>query len=135
MLELLYQFKPLFIALAWCSLVLLILSLAITSWIVIKIPADYFHPRRRVKISIQSKHPILGQLLTGAKNLLGFVLILLGILMLILPGQGIVTMLIGLFVMNFPGKYKLERKLVSLPKVLNSLNYIRSMAKKDPLFI
>lgn len=135
MLELLYQYKPLFIAFAWCSLILFILSLAIIPWIVIKIPTDYFHPRRRVKVSTQSKHPILGQLLVGAKNLLGFVLIVLGILMLILPGQGIVTMLIGLFLMNFPGKYKLERKLVSLPKVLSTLNWIRSIAKKDPLFI
>ena len=39
--------------------------------------------------------------------------------MLVLPGQGILTILMGLFLMNFPGKYRLERKVVTLPQVLS----------------
>ena len=55
--------------------------------------------------------------------------------MLILPGQGILTILIGLFLMNFPGKFKLERKLIAMPKVLKSLNWIRTKAGKEPFVL
>ena len=135
MLEFLLQYKQLFITLAWGSLVLFFVSLAIIPWLVIKIPADYFHPQRRNKVGSKSRHPILALVLAAIKNLLGFVLIILGLLMLALPGQGILTMLIGLLLMNFPGKYKIERKLVSMPKVLKLLNWIRTKANKPSVVI
>ena len=135
MLDFLYQYKDLFLLLAWISLALLIISIAVIPWLVISIPADYFHPQRRIKISSKSKHPAIAQILNGIRNLFGFVLIVLGLLMLILPGQGILTILIGLFLMNFPGKFKIERKLVSIPSVSKSLNWIRSKANKEPLVL
>lgn len=135
MLELLLSYKNELILLAWLSAGLLLVSIAVIPWIIIKIPEDYFHERYRVRISKSSQHPVLAQIITGLKNLIGFILIMLGILMLILPGQGILTILIGLFLMNFPGKYKLERKIVSFPKVLKSLNWIRQKANKPPLML
>ena len=135
MLELLHNYKNEFIILAWISVVLLAISIAVIPWIVIKIPQDYFHERYRVRISKQSGHPLFTQLLAGIKNLIGFIFVVLGILMLVLPGQGILTILMGLFFMNFPGKYRLERKIVSSPKVLKSLNWIRAKANKSPLVI
>ncbi|MCY3803108.1 MAG: hypothetical protein OXG06_01715 [Gammaproteobacteria bacterium] len=134
MLESLLEFKFIFVALAWGSLTLFVVSLAVIPWLVTKIPADYFRAEyRRSKTSGGKSVPI--QLLLGLKNLFGFLLILLGLVMLVLPGQGILTIVIGLFLMNFPGKYKLERALVSKPKVLNSLNWIRAKAQKPPLVI
>jgi hypothetical protein len=59
------------------------------------------------------------------KNLLGLLLVVLGLIMLVTPGQGIVTLLIGLLLMNFPGKYHLERWLVLRPGVLKGLNWLR----------
>ena len=135
MIDLILNYKNEFITLAWVSFVLLIVSIAIIPLIVIKIPEDYFHERYRIKISKESSHPIIAQFLTGVKNIVGFIFIVLGILMLILPGQGILTILIGLFLMNFPGKYRIERKIVSTPKVLKSLNWIRIKAKKPPLVL
>jgi len=135
MLELVESYKSELILLAWFSAGLLLLSIAVIPWIIIKIPENYFHEHRRVRLSKTSRHPLLAQLLTGVKNLLGFILIILGILMLVLPGQGVLTILIGLFLMNFPGKYKLERRIVSLPKILNSLNWIRHKANKPPLML
>ena len=134
MLESLLEFKFIFVGLAWGSLTLFVVSLAVIPWLVTKIPADYFHAEyRRSKVTGVKPLPI--QLLLGLKNLLGFLLILLGLVMLVLPGQGILTIVIGLFLMNFPGKYKLERALVSRPKVLNSLNWIRAKAQKPPLIV
>ena len=63
MLEFLLQYKQLFITLAWGSLVLFFVSLAIIPWLVIKIPADYFHPQRRNKVGSKSRHPILALVL------------------------------------------------------------------------
>lgn len=135
MLEFLHQYKDVFIFLAWASFGLFLISVAVIPWVVIKIPANYFDQKRRIKISKNSQHPLLAQLLNGIRNLLGFSLIVLGLLMLILPGQGILTILIGLFLMNFPGKYKLERKLISMPKILKSLNWIRHKANKEPFVL
>lgn len=134
MLESLLEFKFIFVGLAWGSLVLFIVSLAIIPWLVTKIPADYFHEERRRRDALSERSLPL-QLLLGFKNLCGCLLILLGLVMLVLPGQGILTIVIGLFLMNFPGKYKLERSLVSRPKVLDSLNWIRAKAQKPPLIV
>lgn len=134
MLESLLEFKFIFVALAWGSLVLFIVSLAVIPWLVTKIPADYFHEERRRRDARRERSLPL-QLLLGFKNLCGCMLILLGLVMLVLPGQGILTIVIGLFLMNFPGKYRLERSLVSRPKVLDSLNWIRAKAQKPPLIV
>ena len=135
MWEILNEYRDLFIALAWGSIILLIIGVAITPWLVIKIPADYFDHKRRIKLSKESKHPLLSQLFNGIRNVVGFTLIVLGVVMLVLPGQGILTILIGLFLMNFPGKFRLERKLIAIPKVLKSLNWIRAKANKEPFVI
>ncbi|MFO8032450.1 MAG: PGPGW domain-containing protein [Desulfohalobiaceae bacterium] len=59
------------------------------------------------------------------KNLLGIVLVLAGLAMLVLPGQGLLSIILGLALTNFPGKFKLQRRLVGYPSVLNSLNWLR----------
>jgi hypothetical protein len=55
--------------------------------------------------------------------------------MLVLPGQGLLTILMGLALTNFPGKYTLERRLVRLPSVAGGLNRIRALAGKPELEI
>lgn len=60
-------------------------------------------------------------------------MILAGIIMLVLPGQGTVTILIGLAISNFPGKYKIERKISSQPAVGATLNKIRKLTGSSPL--
>ena len=59
--------------------------------------------------------------------------IIYGIVMLALPGQGVLTVLIGISLTNFPGKYALERKLVSQPSVFNAINWLRKRSGKPPL--
>jgi len=54
-------------------------------------------------------------------------------LMLVLPGQGLLTIVTGLLLINYPGKYKLEQKLVAIPSVFRALNWIRVKANKPPL--
>ena len=68
-----------------------------------------------------------------SKNLLGYILLLGGVLMLFLPGQGILTMVVGLLLIDYPGKFALEKKIVRTPTVFKGLNWLRSKANKPPL--
>ena len=67
-----------------------------------------------------------------AKIILGVALLICGIVMLVLPGQGLITMLIGLSLLPFPGKDKLEQRILVRQSVRSSLNWIRLKAKKEP---
>jgi hypothetical protein len=67
------------------------------------------------------------------KNLLGIVLLLAGIAMLVLPGQGLITMFVSLTLLNFPGKYRLERWVISQGVVFRSINWIRQRRGYRPM--
>jgi hypothetical protein len=108
-------------------------SLVLIPWLIARIPPDYFQPEKRLPIRSQSRYPGLNHLLTVLKNVLGILFILAGLGMLFLPGQGILTLLVGLMMTNFPGKYKLEKKIIGRRSVLRAINWIRIKYKKPPL--
>lgn len=66
------------------------------------------------------------------KIIFGVFLVVCGIVMLALPGQGLITMVIGLSLIPFPGKNKIEQNLLSRKSVRTSLNWIRIKANKEP---
>ena len=108
-------------------------SLIAIPWLVIRIPKDYFVHRHHFVDRWQPRHPLLRVALLTAKNLAGVVLVLAGVAMLVLPGQGILTILIGLMCLDFPGKFALERRLVRQPPVIAAINWMRAKAKRPPL--
>ncbi|MDO9516370.1 MAG: PGPGW domain-containing protein, partial [Syntrophales bacterium] len=67
------------------------------------------------------------------KNLAGVVFVVAGIVMLFMPGQGILTILIGVMLMNFPGKRLLELRTISQPSVLGAINWVRARSQRPPL--
>lgn len=101
--------------------------------IVLQLPPDYFVRDRRVPVRRVRRHPLLWWMVAIVKNILGLVLVAVGVAMLVLPGQGLLTMLMGLGLMNFPGKYALERWIFGRPAVASTLNRIRSVAGRPPL--
>jgi hypothetical protein len=115
------------------SLVMFVVTIAVLPLVVAKLPTDYFTRDRRQPAGHSRRHPLLWGALAVIKNLLGIVLILAGLAMLVLPGQGAVTILIGVALTNFPGKYNLERSIARRPAVGKTLNKIRALAKKAPL--
>ena len=117
------------------SLVVFIVSLLTLPWLVAKIPEDYFVPKKRKPANWKSQHPVARLLTLIGKNLLGYGLILAGLLMLFLPGQGLLTLVTGLLLTDYPGKFRIERKIVRTPAILNGLNWLRAKAKKPPLVI
>jgi len=111
-------------------------SLAIVSFIMVKIPADYF--RKDTPRELWSDKPPLVRFLgIFAKNLLGLLLVALGIVLSIpgVPGQGILTILMGIMLLDFPGKRDLEHRLVSQPRVLKAINKLRHRFGKDSLVL
>ncbi len=111
-------------------------SQAIVSFILVRIPPDYFH-RGRPRNLWANRHPAVRFLGLLGKNLLGVVLVVLGILMSLpaVPGQGILTILLGIMLLDFPGKRDLEHKLVSRPKVLHTINRLRHKFGKPSLIL
>jgi len=71
------------------------------------------------------------------KNVLGIVLVLLGIVMSLpgIPGQGVLTILLGIMLLDLPGKRRLEQKILKQPKVLEKINRLRHKFSKPPLVI
>ena len=68
------------------------------------------------------------------KNLLGLIMLPLGIIMSLplVPGPGLVFMLLGLSLLNFPGKRKAERALIRRPSVTRVLTKMRARFGKPP---
>ena len=97
------------------------------------IPDDYFLDSKRKPTKWRKQKPILRLAVIFGKNIIGLFLVIGGLLMLVLPGQGLLTMVTGLLLINYPGKYRLERKLVNRPSIFRTLNWIRIKANKPPL--
>jgi len=114
------------------SLVAVLAALAGVPWVVTRLPHDYFSRPRRAVWRKADDEPVFAVVLGLLKNLLGAVLVVLGLLMLLTPGQGLLTLLAGLLLMNFPGKYQMERWLVQRPGVLRALNWLRQRRGHPP---
>ena len=115
------------------SLLTFVVSLATLPWLVAQIPSDYFVHRKRHPTNLKQGHPIIRMALLIGKNLLGGVLLIGGLLMLFLPGQGLLTLAMGMLLLDYPGKFTLERKIAQQPRVLNSLNWLRKKTGTPPL--
>jgi hypothetical protein len=131
-------------AMTWQSVLLGVLvfvvsfaiSLAVVSFILVKIPANYFQKDRPQEFW-SNRHPAIRLLGIIGKNLLGVLLVALGIVMSIpgVPGQGILTILLGIMLLDFPGRQDLEHKIVSQPRVQKSINKLRHRFGKPELVL
>lgn len=109
-------------------------NLAIVSFILVKISANYFqksHPKKFWKDS----SPVIRVLGILGKNALGLVLVGLGVLLSLpgIPGQGVLTILLGIMLLDIPGRRRLEHWLVSRPRILKTINRLRHRFGKPAL--
>ena len=109
-------------------------TLIAVPWMVVRIPADYFSRGKHAPQPAR-RHPLVHAAIVIGKNLLGVAFIVLGILMLVLPGQGLLTMLAGVVLVDFPGKHRVLQWLVARPTVLKSMNWIRERRGQEPLIV
>lgn len=118
------------------SVVTFVLSLAVVTVVLVKLPANYFHSSHDREFLVE-RHPILRAVGIFAKNLLGLVLVFAGIIMSLpgVPGQGVLTILLGIMLLDFPGKRALETRIVSRPRVNSAVNALRARFDKPPLLL
>ncbi|MEN6452412.1 MAG: PGPGW domain-containing protein [Thermoguttaceae bacterium] len=124
------------VLLGWLSVASAVMffgSLIAVPWLVVHLPTDYFLRQRHYADRWKPRHPLLRVAFLGLKNVTGVVLILAGVAMLVLPGQGILTILVGMLFVDFPGKFALERRVARQPPVFRALNWIRKKALRPPL--
>jgi hypothetical protein len=116
------------------SAVMFLVSILLVPWLILRLDHDfflYFCGRQRSQVQ---RHPVTGMMVFVLRNIVGVILVAAGITMLVLPGQGILTLLTGLSIMQFPGKHWVLAKVVSNTKVQNGLNWIRAKGGKS-LFV
>jgi hypothetical protein len=116
------------------SLVFFVGSLIAIPFILIRLPADFFDIRVP-RPWMEDHHPVLRLIGHIVKNAVGAIFLFAGFLMLFLPGQGILTILIGISMLDFPGKRNLEAKMIGQPTVLHAINGMRKKFGKPPLTI
>ncbi len=128
-----------YLAVGWPVMLGLGLGLPLVSFcvgliVLLGLPVDYF-----VRISehrgFRQAPRVARVILVVAKNLLGAMVFIAGFVMALplVPGPGILCMLVGLGLIDFPGKRSLVRRLLREKHVLSSVNKMRARFGKPPI--
>ena len=114
----------------------LVLSFAAIVVVMVKIPAHYFSSHYEDDF-LPDSHWTVKWSAVILKNVLGVLLILLGLILSLpgVPGQGLLTILLGLIMLDIPGKRPLEARIIKRPKILAAINNLRARFKKPPLVL
>lgn len=121
--------------LQWCAVTsafTFVVSLVTIPWIITRLPSDFFITPKTIWNGARRYHPALFVLLLILKNGIGLLLFTAGVIMLVMPGQGLLTIAISIGMINFPGKHTLLSRVVQIPSVLKSLNWIREKTHHPP---
>ena len=110
-----------------------VVSLLAVGYVLARLPPDYFI-NRAARGPIE-RHPIVKVILCILRNLVGYLLIALGVVLSLpgVPGQGLLTILMGVLLIDFPGKHRAEWWLLTRRGVLTSVNKLRARVGRPPL--
>ncbi len=114
------------------SLALSLGGLWAARWFAISLPPDYFTAETEPD-SFNAMHPLARWSWWIVKNLVGWLLIAAGVVMLLAPGPGVLAILAGLCLVSVPGKRTLVLWLLSGRHVLSAMNAVRARAGAPPL--
>lgn len=114
----------------------LAVSFAAIGLVMVKVPPSYFSSHYQRDFLPDSPWLVRWGAV-AAKNIAGVFLILLGIVLSLpgVPGQGILTILLGLIFIDIPGKRPLETRIIKRPTVLAAINNLRARYGKPPLIL
>ncbi len=97
-----------------------------------RLPADYFSRREREGLGMSASHSFGWMARSVLRNALGAVLVVSGLAMFLLPGQGLLTIFVGVMLMDFPGKRRLQRRILSVRPILRAVNALRVRSGQPP---
>jgi hypothetical protein len=112
------------------SLLMFVGSLIAVPLVIVRLPKDYLRREHKL-IRDWPRHLSLPFMVL--KNALGVVFFLSGLAMLILPGQGLLTLFIGLVLLDFPRKRVLVRRILGYRRILRVINRLRARFGKPKL--
>ena len=115
------------------SFALFVGTLISIPFIIVKLPSDYFIKDKNLARRFCQDKPLLGVIIIGFKNIFGLIFLLMGFIMLFIPGQGILTMLIGYSMLDFVSMRGPVYKIVRRPSVYQFINRIREKKDKEPI--
>lgn len=107
-----------------------VLSMATVPWIVARLPEDYL-VRLEAPVAVGNPHWLRSLL----RNLGGWMLLVLGVLLVPLPGPGMLVILLALGLVDFPGKRPLVGSILRRPAVLRSINWLRRRARRPEMVL
>lgn len=110
-------------------------TVVVVPMVIVRIPPDYYAHRRRPAGRLARRGPWVRTAAVVGKNALGYALIGAGLGMLVLPGQGLLTLLLGFLLIDVPGKYRMEKWVISRPRVLRAVNWLRLRRGREPLVV
>lgn len=113
------------------SILTFLLSIAIIPLIVRRLSVHYFINLTKPE-NTRTKPSTFSFIFILLRNLLGLVLLIAGIAMLFLPGQGLLTILLAILLLSLPGKKRIISNLISRESVKRSLNWLRRKSSKPP---
>lgn len=110
-----------------------VVSLLLIAVVIVKMPANYFSSHYTSDFLPGSPWMVRWGAVLG-KNILGAFLVVLGILLSLpgVPGQGLLTILLGLIMLDIPGKRPLEARIIKRPAILSSVNSLRARYGRPP---
>jgi hypothetical protein len=126
--------------LIWVLAIVLLTSaggFAVIGFLLVRMPAEYFCERTQGDFLSKKRTGVHRWIGRTAKNLFGGVIIILGAVAAIpgIPGPGLLIILAGLMLTDFPGKRRFEIWLVSRSGVLATINRLRHLFGKQPMFL
>jgi hypothetical protein len=107
------------------SIVMFVATALLVPYALARIPKDYFMHERDPRAT-----PLVLRVL---KNALGVLLVLLGLVLIPLPGQGLITVMVGLGLVDFPGRRRFELAVIGRPGILKTVNRLRETLGREPL--
>ena len=110
------------------SLAFLLISPPLVAWLITRLPTDHFVQKHRRALDSWDDYPTLRIIMLVAKCAIGIALLLMGVIMLVAPGQGLLTIVVGLMLLEFPGKFRIQKWIVTRRQVWRSMNWLRKRA-------
>jgi hypothetical protein len=114
------------------SILIFVFSIAGLRLFIIAIPSDYFINKKRVS-TLKNRSILLWIIYIVFKNIIGYIFIIMGLAALVLPGQGILMILVGLMMSDYPKKFDLEKKIITIKAVRKGINWIRIKSNVDKI--
>ena len=128
LLSLLAENRSLLVGISVVSIVLLTMTVVATPWLLSRLPANYFSQDPQKSYGTGP----LRWLWHGVLNILGTLVVLLGIAMMFTPGPGLVVMLAGLSLIRLPIKHRLIRAIAARPGIFDMMNQLRARRQRPP---